>query len=227
MKLLAIRHGGEAFGIAGDEFLREAPWVLDKDRETVQQDSWLHFCDSFEDYLADGRERAVRVAEQAKAEREREKVRQAEAVVYRRQMRWNEYLRIAGVQPWPGISEEDGKFIALVAAEKAAAEEPQDIGEECYQQSLAVFRRWKFYKTDELLLEKQKLYDKLTQCAAGASQFEAKSQLEYVRTIKEFKDWVDREKNVESLRNESYGLDYLYQDLDPSQPAFDPDAVPF
>ena len=228
MKLLAIRHGRDAFMLAGEQFLREEPWIIGNEERGgayAAQDSWQHLCESFDGYLMDANARAVRLAEQAKAERERELVRQAEAVVYARQMRWNDYIRTANVPSWPGMPGSDAEIIAEIAATKSASTQAQDIDEERYQQSLSVFRRWKHFKNDELLGEKQKLRNKLAQCVVWAKRCDPEMQREFATSIKEHKDWLDREKDVKQLVEHGWLVDELYSTLDPDRSvvAFDPD----
>jgi HNH endonuclease len=216
MKLLAIRHGEVAFMLAGEEFLLEQPWVLGSEERggaAAASDSWLHFCESFDGYLADARARAVRLAQQAKIDRERKLADDAQGVVYERRMRWNSYIRTADVPHWPGMLDGDAAIIADVAARKAA--QPQDITNEQYEQSLAVFRRWTFFKKDELLDERQRLRGKLTQCAAWAKQHRAEEQQEYVARIKQLMTWIDT-ASMDAIRKYSWWVDELHASLDPA-----------
>jgi hypothetical protein len=192
------------------------------DRGTILQDSWQHFCESFSDYLEEGRERAARVAKQAREEGKRNEVLKAESVVYRRQVRWNDYIRVAGIS-WPGMPDADREFVATVTA----GSEVDDVDEERFERSLAVFRRYKNHTKEALLEEKRKLRDKLTQCASWARRYDAEGQREYAQTIKELSEWIDITTNIETLNQESYPIHYLHDDLDPSRPPFDPETDPF
>ena len=102
MKVLGIRHRVEALRIAGEAFLREMPWVLDAHHGLVQQDSWLHLCESFEDYVAAGRERLALLAEQDRKQRERDRVYAERMQIVTRENRWAEFEALA-VTHWPGM----------------------------------------------------------------------------------------------------------------------------
>jgi hypothetical protein len=219
MKLLAIRHGHEAFWLGGEQFLREGDWISDEDRGITYQDSWQHFCDSFDKYLSDGKKRAVRLAEQAAVEREKDKVRKAEGLAHARQMTWNDYIRTADVPAWPGMSAGDAEFVAALAAEKVSANGlAQDVTDERHERSLAIYRRWKFYKDDELRAEKQKLRDRLLKIVQWSKLTDKDSQIAYADSIKAVANWIDREQSVEALRNNAYELlGPLELDLDPDQ----------
>ena len=206
MKLLAIRHGHEAFWLSGEQFLREGDWISDEDRGITYQDSWQHFCDSFDKYLSDGKKRAVRLAEQAAVEREKDKVRQAEAVEYSRRMKWNDYIRTADIPTWPGMPYDDETFVKAIGAEMVVANgQALDVSEERYEQSLAVFRRWKFYADGELLGAKKELRDTMLKCIEWSKSFDRDVQQEHAATIKELMNWIDREKSIAQLKEKTVG----------------------
>ena len=217
MRQDAMRHREKAFEIAGDQFLREAPWVIDEQRGTVMQDSWQHFCESFDYYLEEGRERAARLAEHAKREREEGQKAELRAKVRQQESLMADYLLAATTPDWPGMSDADREFKESVAV----------VGEELGEESLGVLRRFKLHHRDELVAAKQKLRNKLAQCAAWAKRYNADDQRRHAETIKALSDWIDRTSSIESLRHDEYSIEYLYNDLDPSRPAFDPETMPF
>jgi hypothetical protein len=191
-------------------------WVLGSEERggaSAASDSWQHFCESFEGYLVDARARAVRRAQQEKVDRERKLAQDAQGVLYERQMRWNQYILTANVTPWAAMLDDDAEIIAEVVARKAAATEPQDVSDEERERSLAVFRRWKIFKSDALLEERQKLRDKLTQCAEWAKGYDAENQREYATQIKKLMTWVDA-ASIEEIRKYAWWVDELHQSLD-------------
>jgi hypothetical protein len=219
MKLLAIQRDEVAFMQAGEEFLLEQPWINGSEERggaSAASDSWLHFCDSFDDYLADARARAARRAQQAKVDHERKLADEERGVLYKRRQRWNDYIRTADVPHWPAMLDGDAHIIADVAARKAS--QPQDITSEQYELSLAVFRRWKIFKSDEILGEKQRLRVKLAQCAAWAARYNADIRKDYAATIKAHTDWLDRAKTIEVIEHDAWTVDALHADLDPDRP---------
>ncbi len=225
MMLFAIRNGSEAFRIAGEEFLRESPcpWVVgDENRGGyAQADSWQHFCESFDDYLKDGRARRVRIAAQerkAEADRKEAEIRTAEAA---RAVRWSDYIRI-DVPPWPEITEEDKTFVLAVAAEKAdAGSEVRDVSDERLNQSYAVFRRYKSCERDALIKGKDEIYGGLNQCVLFAKRFNDARQQEEAERIKTVRELVDRAKTLEDLKQPRWMMSDLLTELDPDTPEFD------
>ena len=141
MMLAAIKHGHDAFRIAGEEFLRREPWIIDeRGNGIIQQDSWQHFCDCFVMYLADGRARRVRLAAQEMEARKRELEWQERQRVYERECRWKEFLRVATVPAFDGLTQEEDAFVSTVAAEKAAG--PRDLTEEEFERSRDICQRY-------------------------------------------------------------------------------------
>jgi hypothetical protein len=228
MARFATRHGQQDFELAGDAFLREAHWVMDAERGTVQQDSWQHFCDSFDYYLAEGRKFVVRAAELAKRKMEEDRRSAAEDNLRQRQQRWNDYMLASRVQPWPDMTPEDKTIVAELVAEQAAGE-VRDVSEERLQQSLVLHRRWKFYTVDELRDARQKRYDKLAQCVEWAKQYGPADQKEFAGQILHLREWIDGLKTVAELNEHGWGVDELHTQLDPSRPRieFDADERPF
>ena len=222
LKLFAIRNGQDDFRIAGEEFLRESPctWVAgDEGRGGyAQADSWQHLCESFDAYLKDGRARIVRKAKQEEMKKEFDlkeaEVRKANA----RSSRWTDYIRVAEVPPWPGITEDDKEFLSTVTSEKAAGE-CRDVSEENLARSYAILRRVKFVSSEELLEEKRKLRKKLKQCAEWAKQLDER-QAEFASVIKQHLAWIDSAKKIEDLRLK-WAVDEMFEELDPSRPQYD------
>ena len=202
MKDLAITRGVKAFRIAGEEFLREMPWVLDERRGSAHHDSFLHFCESFDFYVEDGTKRAKRLAEQGKLQRERDRVQQEAATIAQRESRLAKYLRAAKVPTdWPGIPDGDPEVIAAaVAAAKDAS--IKDVDESLLEQSIGVQRRYKIYRTDALLAEKNKIRHLMTKCARiAAEQYnDVENQKAVAAQIKNVLDWVDGSPDIAYLR---------------------------
>lgn len=230
MKQAAIRVGAEAFRIAGEEFLQTEPepWVVGtKDRAYAHADSWQHFCDCFAMYLAEGRKRAVRLAEQARLQRERDLVRQREAAEAKREHRWKDYLLAANVPSYPGIPAADLEHITTVLADKDGG--IRDVSEERLERSLDVYRHWKLFVTDELLQEKNKLRGLLRECVTWAKRYSIEDQRDYAQTFRALSDWLDRAKSIEEVRDNKWEIEQQHFDLDPSRPKpnFDDPDEPF
>lgn len=206
--------------LAADQFAREEEWVSgDKEhgRGYASIDSWQAFCESFVDLVDKGRARAVRHAQQAKVDHERKLADEAQGALYEREMRWNDYIRTADVPHWPGMLDGDADVIAAVATRKAA-QPPQDVTSEQYEQSLAVFRRWKIFKSDELIAERKKVQDRLTQAAGWAMRLDKAGRIECFETIKNLTELFDSLKDVASIRKKMWSVDNLCADLDPDRP---------
>jgi hypothetical protein len=133
MRQHAMRHGEKAFEIAGDQFLWERPWVIDEQRGMTQQDSWQHFCESFDLYLEEGRERAKRNVELAKAA----EAKRLEWEQHNRESRYEIYLLAADAF---ATTQEDREFVATADTEKAAGV-IRDVTEEELQRSRNVCHR--------------------------------------------------------------------------------------
>jgi hypothetical protein len=219
MKQLAIRCGSEAFKIAGDQFLREepCPWVVGgEERGYAQADSWQHFCDCFPMYLEAGQKRAARIAKEEKLRWERERVQQEESRIAASEHRWRDYLLVAAVPSYPGIPEADWEYATAVAAQQAANAEVQDVTDERIERSLAVFRRYKLHKADELLTEKQKLRHLLTQCGRWAKRYDTDAQQDYAKRMRDLLEWIDA-ATIEELRKYSWWVTELHDSLDPER----------
>lgn len=222
MQLLAIRNGRADFWIAGNEFLRESPcpWVAgDEGRGGyAQADSWQHFCESFDAYLKDGRARIVRMAEQATLKQESDRIEAAIGKEHTRMTRWSDYLRVAVLQPWPGISEEDRTLLAEVASEKAeACGEVRDVDDARLEESYAVFRRYKRCATDALLDKKRELHDKIKQCSEWLKKFDDERQQTFAAHLKSHLAWIDAAKTLEDFKYE-WVVDELHAELSPNSP---------
>ena len=229
----AQRLGAEGFRIAVEEFLREEPWVLDarKGFEKVHHDSWSHLDDSVDFYLADGLKRRERVAKQAKVDQERDRVQAEETKEHARIVRVAEFLRAAKVPPdWTGMQNSDQVIIStavavakdIADAQAAGVKIPiRDVTESLVDQSRDVVCRYKLYSTGELLAAKAKLRDKLNQCVTWAKRLDIERQKEFGPRIKGLSDWVDCNMDIETLRQESWPIDYLMQELDPDAPSFE------
>jgi hypothetical protein len=220
MQLLAIRNGRDVFWIAGDEFLRESPcpWVAgDEDRGGyAQADSWQHLCESFDGYVKDGEARRLRDAEQAARKKVQAANDAAADIVYVREQRWNDYIRIASIS-WPEMSAEDGAFISAVTLEKAAASGvAQDVSEDRFQQSLAVWRRAANYTRDALRDAKQKLYDALEVAALWAKRSGDEDQKTFGEQIQYYRDWIDQVKSLGVLNAGAHAVYELRDSLDPN-----------
>lgn len=204
----------EDFQIAGDDFLRQAPWVLDADRETVQQDSWLHLDDSFAMFLEEGRERLARIAEREKEQRERDRVTAAESKIATRERRWKDYLLPATVPEWPGMPDTDREYRDAVMADKDA--DLREVTEENLERSYAVLCRYKHFKTDERIAEQERLRDLLTQAGKWALRYDPETKQEYAERIRGLHQWIDA-ADMDALRKYGWWVTELHSSLDPEQ----------
>jgi hypothetical protein len=202
----------ETFLRSSREFLLRKHFM--RDDGVIREDSWGPLCDNFQTYKRWAEERAARIVANAKAQRELDRVEKEKMVVRQQESLMADYLLAATTPDWPGMPDADREFKESVAV----------VGEELGEESLGVLRRFKLHHRDELVAAKQKLRNKLAQCAAWAKRYNADDQRRHAETIKALSDWIDRTSSIESLRHDEYSIEYLYNDLDPSRPAFDPET---
>jgi hypothetical protein len=213
---IAIQIGAENFMLAGAEFLHQQPWV--RDDGSRKDDCWAEMCDSFDNLLSDARARAARLAADEKRQREINRKLAEESVIATRDARWRDYVRTADIPDWNGMPDGDKEIIATVAAEKAAASEPQYVSDERLEWSLAAYRRWKFYLTDDLRAARKEVEHKLAQCAKWALRFNDESRREYADQIKNLKEWFAGFKDAATIRDDMWTVNELYNSLDPDRP---------
>jgi hypothetical protein len=207
------------FGIAGNRMTKEVALHISVDD---RDDSFLHFCESFDFYVEDGTKRAKRLTKQEKAQRERDIAHAEASRIAARESRWADFLRVAIVPRWFGMPDSDAEFIAAAAAEKGGP--IQDVTEERMQASYAVVRRYNNY----LHSEKDKYRDSVEQYARlAAKKFkDAENQKQVADQIENILDWVRLSTTIESLREIEGAMDILRQlagieadtvsDLDPA-----------
>jgi HNH endonuclease len=223
MMAFAMRHGRDVFQMAGAEFLREepCPWLAgDVERGGyAMADSWAHLCESFDGYVIDGQARRLRDAKRAEQKKLDDAKQAAANIVSVREQRWRDYMMAACAVEWPEMTAEDKTFLAELVAEKTAGE-VKDVSDDRLATSLSIFRRWRFYKQDELRDAKQKHYDKLAQCVVWAKAYDdVERQKELGDEIMRLRNWIDGLKTIEELNEHGWAVDALHTDLDPNTPS--------
>jgi hypothetical protein len=183
------------------EFLLRRDFV--REDGVIREDSWGPLCDNFLTYKRWAEERAARVAEQEKRAREEGQQAEQRAKVSQLESLWDDYFLAAMTPDWPGMPDADGEFKKWPAVE----------GEELRERSLGVLRRFKHHQSDELLAAKQKLRDKLAQCAVWALRFDKEGREQYLAAIKGQMQWVDTARMAELEKN-GWSVDELHASLD-------------
>ena len=216
VRLTMRPNGAEDFRIAVKEFLLEEPWVLDAKREIIQADSWQHICESYEDFVVDGRERTAQLEKQAAADREIYRVMDEESRIRERERRWEEYLRVVTLPSWPGMPEGDAEFIAAAAAEKDGL--IQDVTDERLLASRDVVRRYKGHKEGELHKEKETLYAMLRQVVEWSREASLEQQIEIGEFLEFHRGWIDRARTVEGVEEQAWKVHEFHAEANPFGP---------
>jgi HNH endonuclease len=204
-------YGAEVFLEVGRMFLAKEMWITPDDR--FMSDSWSQFVDGFRDLYARWRRAEVERADNRKRQAEEQKLADEYAKAKQQQTIWDDYLLAVETPDWPGMPDADREFKQGVFAES----------EKLRERAIGVLRRYKLHYSDELLAEKKRLLAMVVLCKTWALRCSKKDQEAHAVTLKDIREWIEREKSVEKLRTESYTLQYLHDDLNPDRPPSDPE----
>lgn len=199
---------GKSFELGVRQFFKSEDWLINGGKEAAW-DSWAS-CGETENFASLVREAQAgiaRLAAQEKCEREERQKADAEAKVWRQERLMADYLLALTTPDWQGMPDADREF------KESAAIVDEELGE----QSLGVWRRAKHHETDELINEKGKLRDLLTECAGWAKRGDAEAQEEHAKQIKGLLEWIDS-ASIEAIRKYSWRVTDLHTSLNPDTP---------
>jgi len=208
-------HGEQHFKNVARFYFMKQPWIAPDGR--WRDDAWGQLADGFSmverEYRAAEKRRIAGLAEQAKRARE-----SAEKDGVRRlETRWAEYLQIATLKMWDGITDDDREFIEQAAADKGAA--LREVDDEDIERGREVLFRHNEREKVVLYGEKIRLLDRLNKL----SKLDVHD--EYVQEIKWNAEGINGAKDLEYLEAiENRGIEPIAQQLEPWPDGFDPDA---